>query len=309
MKIEASVGILFNQHSDLLMAERPKPKTWNGWWEFPGGKIELGESPEQALKRELKEEIGISVVDFKKWIIKKYKYEDYDVVLHFYKITSWSGNLEAKEKQKLTWVRLKKIDVSPILPANEFIFKAIALPEIYAITNAYECSGDFLVKLTNKLNDGIKLIQIREKAMHRKGFLDIAKKIIDITKKFDAKVLINSDIELAYKLNADGVHLNSIMLNNLSDLPKDLIIGGSCHKDSDIEKAIELDLDFITLSPIKKTKSHPKAQLLGWDSFGKIIEKYNMPTYALGGMTKADVGNALNYGGVGIASQRAIWNS
>ena len=75
MKIEASVGILFNQHSDLLMAERPKPKTWNGWWEFPGGKIELGESPEQALKRELKEETSIINIEILKEINNWLEYE------------------------------------------------------------------------------------------------------------------------------------------------------------------------------------------------------------------------------------------
>ena len=97
MNIEASVGIIFNESFQLLMAERPQSKTWSGWWEFPGGKIESGETPLEALKRELKEEIGISVIDAEKWIVRKYAYEDYEVILHFYKVTQWSGNIEAKE--------------------------------------------------------------------------------------------------------------------------------------------------------------------------------------------------------------------
>ena len=81
---------------------------------------------------------------------------------------------------------------------------------------------------------------------------------------FNAQVMINSDIELAYKLNADGVHLNS---------------------------------------------SHPNIIPIGWDGFSKVTQKYCMPVYALGGMKHDDVKKAFNAGGVGIASQRAIWET
>ena len=308
-KIEAAVGIIFNQSSHILMAERPKSKTWSGWWEFPGGKIELGESSLHALIRELKEEIGIVVHDAEKWIIRKYAYDNYDVTLHFYKVTKWSGKVEAKEQQRLSWVIPKQKLVTPVLPANELIFKAIPLPDVYAITNAFEYAGDFLEQLKKKLNDGVKLLQIREKSMSKKNYVEFCKKIIHIAKNFNAKVLINSDIELAYKLDADGVHLNSLLLNNLSDIPKDLIVAASCHSKKDIEKTIELGVDFAVLSPVQQTQSHPHAAHLGWESFGDTIQNFNIPIYALGGMQRNDINNAFNAGGVGIASQRSIWNT
>ena len=171
MNIEASVGIIFNESFQLLMAERPQSKTWRGWWEFPGGKIEKGETPLEALKRELKEEIGISVIDAEKWIVRKYAYEGYEVTLHFFKVTQWSGNIEAKEEQKISWVLPDNNKVSPILPANDLIFKAISLPDTYAITNAYEYSGNFLNKVEQKLNNGLGLIQIREKAISKNAFI------------------------------------------------------------------------------------------------------------------------------------------
>ena len=309
MNIEASVGIIFNESFQLLMAERPQSKTWSGWWEFPGGKIESGENPLEALKRELKEEIGISVIDAEKWIVRKYAYEDYEVILHFYKVTQWSGNIEAKEEQKISWVLPENNIVSPILPANDLIFKAISLPDIYAITNAYEYSGNFLNKVEQQLNNGLGLIQIREKEISKNAFIELTKEIIQMAGNFDAKVMINSDINLAYKLNADGVHLNSSLLHRLSEIPKDLIVSASCHSARDIEKAITMDVSFVVLSPVQKTQSHPNTTPIGWDSFSKITQNYSIPIYALGGMKQNDIENAFNAGAIGIASQRAIWEA
>ena len=309
MNIEASVGIIFNESFQLLMAERPQSKTWSGWWEFPGGKIESGETPLEALKRELKEEIGISVIDAEKWIVRKYAYEDYEVILHFYKVTQWSGNIEAKEEQKISWVLPDNNVVSPILPANDLIFKAISLPDIYAITNAYEYSGNFLNKVEQQLNNGLGLIQIREKAISKNAFIELTKEIIQMAGNFDAKVMINSDINLAYKLNADGVHLNSSLLHSLSEIPKDLIVSASCHSARDIEKAMTMDVSFVVLSPVQKTQSHPNTTPIGWDSFSKITQNYSIPIYALGGMKQNDIENAFNAGAIGIASQRAIWEA
>ena len=309
MNIEASVGIIFNESFQLLMAERPKSKTWSGWWEFPGGKIESGETPLEALKRELKEEIGISVIDAEKWIVRKYAYEDYEVILHFYKVTQWSGNIEAKEEQKISWVLPDNNVVSPILPANDLIFKAISLPDIYAITNAYEYSGNFLNKVEQQLNNGLGLIQIREKAISKNAFIELTKEIIQMAGNFDAKVMINSDINLAYKLNADGVHLNSSLLHSLSEIPKDLIVSASCHSARDIEKAMTMDVSFVVLSPVQKTQSHPNTTPIGWDDFSKITQNYSIPIYALGGMKQDDIENAFNAGAIGIASQRAIWEA
>ena len=309
MNIEASVGIIFNESFQLLMAERPQSKTWSGWWEFPGGKIEKGETPLEALKRELKEEIGISVIDAEKWIVRKYAYEDYEVILHFYKVTQWSGNIEAKEEQKISWVLPENNVVSPILPANDLIFKAISLPDIYAITNAYEYSGNFLNKVEQQLNNGLGLIQIREKAISKNAFIELTKEIIQMAGNFDAKVMINSDIDLAYKLNADGVHLNSSLLHRLSEIPKDLIVSASCHSARDIEKAMTMDVSFVVLSPVQKTQSHPNTTPIGWDSFSKITQNYSIPIYALGGMKQNDIENAFNAGAIGIASQRAIWEA
>ena len=116
-------------------------------------------------------------------------------------------------------------------------------------------------------------------------------------------------LEAQFKLNADGVHLNSSLLHRLSEIPKDLIVSASCHSVRDIEKAMTMDVSFVVLSPVQKTQSHPNTTPIGWDDFSKITQNYSIPIYALGGMKQDDIENAFNAGAIGIASQRAIWEA
>jgi 8-oxo-dGTP diphosphatase len=126
-----AVAILKNEHGEFLLASRPPGKPWAGWWEFPGGKIEVGELPEQALARELEEEIGIVPTVFEPWMQKQFDYpETHDspakaVHLHFYFVTQWQGELTPKEGQVLSWQMPHQVNVEPVLPANVSIIEAL----------------------------------------------------------------------------------------------------------------------------------------------------------------------------------------
>ena len=308
MHVHVSVAVLINSDNQVLLAQRPYPKSWEGWWEFPGGKVEKDETVFAALYREAYEELGIKVIQYKKWIIRKYSYDDFDITLHFFKVFKWEGKIIPQEKQKLVWNSLKDLKVSPILPANLFIQRAFDLPDYYAITNLSETKKNiFLSQLRNKIDNGLKMIQIREKELFFEELKIFAKEVIDICKPRGVKVIINSNINLALELKVDGVHLTSKELRILKNTPKELMIGASCHNSQEVHMAEKLNVNFVVLSPVKQTLSHPDIKPMGWKKFQEITNNSNIPIYALGGMGLKDYETSIENGGIGIASQRLIW--
>ena len=306
--VNVSVAVLINANDQVLLGQRPPPKSWEGWWEFPGGKIEKGETSSDALYREIYEEIGVKITKFEKWVTRKYFYGGNDITLHFFKVHKWEGEVTSKENQKLVWTYLKNPSVSPILPANLFIQKSFDLPKYYAITNLSETSRQvFFNQLQNKISNGLKMIQVREKNISIDDFKVFSKEVIRICKPKNVKVIINSDVNLAYEIKADGVHLTSKDLISIKKLPKNLIVSASCHNQEEIDIAEKLNINFLVLSAVRKTLSHPNIKPIGWDKFEKIANRVNTPIYALGGLGVKDYRIALENGAVGIASQRLIW--
>ena len=113
---EVAVGILIRDADDaLLLSTRPEGKPYAGYWEFPGGKIEAGETVEQALRRELQEELGITIADAEVWKVTEHDYPHALVRLHWCKIRAWDGDFEMREGQAMRWQQLP-LDVTPVLP-------------------------------------------------------------------------------------------------------------------------------------------------------------------------------------------------
>ena len=305
--VDVAVGILRNDNK-VLLAQRPPPKPYHGWWEFPGGKVENNESPEQALKRELKEELGINIDGCSPWIIRHHSYEHASVRLHFFLVSQWSGDVIPQENQNINWTDLRDPEVTPILEANSVIFKALSLPPIYAITNFSELKDNFFSALKRKIENGLQLIQIREKSLEINDLIYFCKEVQRLTKNYEMSILLNSNIELAKDLGLDGVHLNSSQIYQDLSIPKGWIIGASCHTLEDLKMVEDKKYSFALLSPVNKTQSHPELKPMGWEKFKEIINGFQIPIYALGGMTEHDINNAYVSGSIGIASQRAIWN-
>jgi 8-oxo-dGTP diphosphatase len=115
--VDVAVGVLVDADGRFLLTSRPAGKVYAGWWEFPGGKLEAGETVGAALARELHEELGIVVGELRPWNVMRMDYAHARVRLHFCKVLSWQGALEMREGQQMAWQRLP-VAVGPVLPGT-----------------------------------------------------------------------------------------------------------------------------------------------------------------------------------------------
>ncbi len=299
------IGIVKNATGEIFITRRHENLHQGGLWEFAGGKVEKGETLDTALARELKEEIGIDVIQSTPLICLRHVYADRIVQLHVFVITQFKGEPQSHLGQEWAWVDVKALDNYEFPAANRAILTALRLPPYYAILN--DDNADLMSRLKYLLAQNIKLIQARLKnltASQAHHFLLMA---YPLCRENGAYLLLNSGGENAFEMPSDGVHLTSRDLLALSKRPENLQwLSASCHNLAELKQAEKIGVDFVVLSPVFKTQTHPDVEPLGWELFSKWVTECNIPVYALGGLTKMDLQTANHFGGQGIAGISAF---
>ena len=306
--VEVVAAVIERPDGSFLLAQRPAGKVYAGYWEFPGGKVEPGEPLAAALARELQEELGIEIERAYPWIVQTYTYPHAKVRLNFFRVRAWRGEPHGKEAQQLAWQHVSALAVAPLLPANAPVLRALQLPSEYAITRAGEIGEETQLRLLEqRLAQGLRLIQVREKGMPAAALERFAAAVIARARPYGAQVLINSGIELARQLGADGVHLTAAQLAQLQRRPSLNWCAASCHNAAELARAIPLGIDFAVLGPVGATPTHPEVQPLGWEGFSALVQGSAVPVYALGGMAPDQMETAWRHGAHGIAMLRGSW--
>ena len=308
--VEVAAAVMLRADGrEFLLAQRPEGKVYAGYWEFPGGKVEPGETVRQALIRELQEELGITVTECAPWLTRQFTYPHATVRLNFWRVTAWEGEIGITaplEHSAVDWLACgAAARVAPILPANDPILKALSLPTCMAITQA-ESEGveRQLERIEEAIAGGLRLIQLRDKTLPPAQRLWFAEAVRRIAHSHGVLLVINDDAQLARSIGADGLHLSANALAACTTRPDFTWVGASCHTAAEIARAGELGLDYALLSPVLPTPTHPETEGLGWAGFSAAIQGNTLPVFALGGMRPALLDTAQEHGAHGIAMMR-----
>jgi 8-oxo-dGTP diphosphatase len=195
-----------------------------------------------------------------------------------------------------------------LLPANDKVLRALSLPSFYAITNAKKYGEtEFMQRLKAALEKGVRLVQVREHDMPPEQLESFARRVVELAHEHEARVLVNGDEALARRCGADGVHLPSEKLMRMKQRPELRMWATSCHDAAELAQAARFSADFVVLSPVLPTPTHPDATGMGWEKFAALVKNYPLPVYALGGMKPELLDTAMQHGAHGVSLLSGVW--
>jgi 8-oxo-dGTP diphosphatase len=307
--LEVAAGVIRDRLGRVLIAKRAAHLHQGDLWEFPGGKLEPGETAEQALRRELREELDIEVEEATPLIGIRHRYPDRRVRLAVWRVERFGGTPRGAQGQPIRWVAQDDLPRYEFPAANRPIATAARLPDHYAILD--DDRGD-LAALKARLDGlaarGTGMIQLRAKKLDRHGYGALAEYAVPLCRRHGIRLLLNADPPQARALGASGVHLGSARLMALKQRPLEppFWVAASCHDAGELCQAERIGADFAVLSPVLPTATHPGARPLGWEAFAALADAAAIPVYALGGLGPADTAEAKRRGGQGVAGIRGF---
>ncbi len=301
-RIEVAAVVLRRKDGKVLLAERRPNQIAGGYWEVPGGKIEPGETPEQAARRELAEEVGVTAERLRPGPVQEHQFPIRRVRLHFFFADDWVGEPQGLERQRVAWFDPEH-PAGPVLPSNTRILAAQALPPVYGVVSAKQGTpiADILNRCAAALSNGARAIQLRAPHLTPDQRVGLARRVALSTAEVGARLMMVGTAIEANRAGVDGLHSTADQLRVLNERPQVPLWAASCHDERDIEKAVLLGADFIVVSPVLPSSSHPESPSLGWQRLQAIAANTPVPVFAQGGMAMETLNDALAVGAAGIA--------
>ncbi len=311
-QLHVVAGVIRDARGRILLARRTEGRDLAGLWEFPGGKVEPGESAEAALVRELREELGIEARVGDALIRVPQRYPDKRLVLDVRHVR-FTGTPKGLDGQALAWAPPHTLASYPMPPADRPVVAALLKPDRYLVTPAPEDDRAWLASLSRALAGDVQCVQLRAPGLDAGRWSRLAAQAVALCREAGAETLLNGDLALAEQLGA-GLHLRSTQLRDagmgeaLAPLKAaGRSVGASCHDVEELMRAEALGCDFAVLGPVLPTRSHPDAPGIGWDVFAAMRERVSLPIHAIGGLGIDDIGIARAHGAQGIAAIRGLW--
>lgn len=313
-ELHVAVGVVL-RHGRVLIARRPEHLHQGGLLEFPGGKVEPGESVRQALVRELAEETGltVSVEDLEPLIGIRHDYGDRRVFLDVWCTDQSRGEACGREGQEVQWLAPEALRDEDFPAANRPIIRALRLPAELAITGHISAVQQGIAALQSALQRRTQpLIVLRAPALGPGDYRDFARAAVALCRDAGVQPLLHGSPEHFRSIpDAAGLHLPWREASRLRErpLPASAWLGVSCHDREQLAHAAVLGADYVTLGPVCPTPSHAGVPGRGWSWFAQLAADAVMPVYALGGVGPSDYRRTREAGGQGIAGIRFWWDS
>jgi len=306
---EVVAAVIRSPDGQLLLTRRAEHAMQGGLWEFPGGKVQPGESLIQALSRELLEELGIAATNFEPLISVRHAYPECTVRLNVFHITAWRGNPQSLEGQPLGWFQEGELERLPMPDADRPVIGALRLPSTYPITPGGPVDADWWRTFQRGLDCGYRMVQLRVKEVAGSQLHEIAQKAAGLASQSNCKIILNGPTGWVDKLGLAGAHLTAAELMSLRQRPlaKRFLLGASCHSLEELRQAERIGADWACLSPVNRTGSHPETAPLGLEVFSSWVREVSLPVYGLGGLSQADIPAIRAAGGQGVAGLSGFW--
>lgn len=311
-RVHVAVAVIRKGSADsmrILIAKRSDDAHQGGLWEFPGGKVEANETVQDALQRELEEELGILIAPqaLEPLIQIRHDYPDKHVLLDVWFVDSFKGEPYGKEGQPLEWVSTESLHTFDFPAANIPIIRAVNLPRNYLITPEFESCDALTAYIEKAISLGFLIVQIRQPQLDDDTYLEWAYALSSLFNESQRCQLIwNRALSALQQLPSKSAwHLSSHALKALAAdqsvmLPN--VVGASCHNAEELALAESLGLSYALLSPIQRSTSHPEQSGIGFEVFRSLVENCSFPVYALGGLDQKDMAEAVHCGAQGIAA-------
>ncbi|MBN6530511.1 thiamine phosphate synthase [Acinetobacter pittii] len=291
--VDVAIAILIHR-GKILVGWREEQQHQGGKHEFPGGKVEQGETPEEACRREIYEEVGIGLKDWHQFDYIHHEYDDIIVNLHLFH-SYVPDELLNLIHQPWAWYTRDQLLHLNFPKANKDIIKRLYWPH--------------LIKISNTLNP----VESSEALLYWRIQNESEQYIEQLTALNEghrSNLIINVDIwhQLSPELQKQikTVHLKQSQLMNLHK--GDLTVGvryiAACHDAVSLKQAQQIGCDAVFISPVKPTTTHPEAVALGWERFSDLAQNSQIPVFALGGVHPDDLATAQQHGAYGLAGIR-----
>ena len=302
--LDVVAAIILDRSDRVLLSQRPAHKHQGGCWEFPGGKMEAGESFHQALARELHEELGIDITASTPFMTIHHDYPDLSVRLHFRTVRQWLGEPHGREQQPVDWFGVDALEKLTFPAANRPVVTALRLPDRWLVLPDDYRQQDWQARLRALSGRQVGGVYLRGAAT-----ADVPS-LVTQCRELGLKTLVRDDVSLALASGADGVHLSASAAQQFHQHPAQLgtrLLSVACHNEDELQHATTLAADMVMLSPVHTTATHSHATPLGWPGFAALASGRPCAVYALGGVGADQFDCAREHGARGIAAIRAFW--